>query len=110
MSKQQPLCVGILPVSKPLIVSDALYARLEQAAQARGMTVEQLLTDLSGALPPPPHAAQLRALSSGGLAPASLGAFADWIDPATDYEAIRRALARKQFSPSLSETIIAERG
>jgi len=97
-------------MSKLLTVSDALYAKLEQVAQARGLTVEQLLTDLCGTLPSPPQAALVRALSLGGLAPVSLGAFADLIDPAADYEAIRQALARKRFSPCLSETILTERG
>ena len=97
-------------MGKPVTVSDALYARLEQAAQARGLTVEQLLTDLCGTLPSPPQAALLQALSLGGLTPVPLGAFADLIDPTVDYEAVRQALERKRFSPALSETILAERG
>jgi len=102
--------VEIFFVGKPVTVSDALYARLEQAARARGCTVEQLLTDLCGALPSPTQAALLRALDSGGLSPVPLGVFADLIDPTADYEAIRQSLARKRFSPSLSDTILAERG
>jgi len=97
-------------MGKPVTVSDALYARLEQTVQARGLTVEQLLTDLCGTLPSPTQTALLQVLSIGGLTPAPLGAFADLIDPTVDYEAIRQALARKRFSPSLSETILAERG
>jgi hypothetical protein len=49
-------------------------------------------------------------LSRGGLTPAPVGAFVDLIDPTVDYDAVRQALARKRFSPSLSETILAERG
>jgi len=97
-------------MGKPVTVSDALYARLEQAAQARGLTVEQLFTNFCGALPSPTHVTLLRVLSLGGLTPVPLDAFADLIDPTVDYKAIRQALARKRFSPSLSETILAERG
>jgi hypothetical protein len=97
-------------MSRAVAVSDALYARLEHTAHARGVTIEQLLTELSQALPPPGQATMLDALRRGGLAPVAPEAFADLIDPTADYDAIRQALAQKCFASSLSDTILAERG
>ena len=91
-------------------VPASLYAKLERAAQTRGLTVAQLLTELSQPPPPPAQSAALRALNAGGFSPVSLEAFADLIDPDVDYEAVRRDLARKHFSPSLSETLLTVRG
>ena len=97
-------------MSKAIAVSDALYTKLEHAAHARGVTVEQLLTELSHALPSPSRAPLLDALQRGGLAPVAPEAFADLVDPTADYDAIRQALGQKRFAASLSDTILAERG
>jgi hypothetical protein len=95
-------------MSKAVAVSDTAYEKLAQAAQSRGVSIEQLLDDLSQGLPPRNHTAVIDVLNRGGLAPLSADAFTDLIDPAADYDAIRRALAQKSFT--LSDIILTERG
>jgi hypothetical protein len=99
--------LGVFAMSKAIAVSDVAYEKLAQAAQSRGVSIEQLLDDLSQRLPPRSQTAVIEVLSRGGLAPLSTDAFADLIDSTTDYNDIRRVLAQK--SMTLSETILAER-
>jgi len=99
-------------MSHTITVPDEVYARLQAAAQVRGLSVEVLLTDLTRQLSAPTsaHAKELAALAAGGLPASFPQSFADLIVPTLDYDAIRRDLASRTFSPPLSEIIIEDRG
>lgn len=83
-------------MSTTITIPEELYEKLRREAQARGLTVEGLKV--------------LEALSKGGLSPLTLDPFSDLIDPTVDYEAVRRELVDRNFTPSLSEITIADRG
>jgi hypothetical protein len=99
-------------MSHNITVSDEVYTNLQAAAQARGVSVEALLIEFTRQLSAPPttHSKELEALAAGGLPSSFPRAFADLIDPTLDYDAIRRDLAGRTFSPLLSEIIIEDRG
>ena len=95
-------------MSKAVAVSDTVYEKLARAAQSRGLSVEHFLDELSRSLVPPEPTTVVDALSRGGLLRVPADTFADLIDPAADYNAIRQSLAQQSFT--LSDTILAERG
>jgi hypothetical protein len=99
-------------MSQNIIVPDEIYAALQAAAQVRGLSIEAFLGEITGQLgaSTSAHSKELAALASGGLPTNFPQSFADLIDPTLDYDAIRRDLASRTFSPSLSEIIIEDRG
>jgi hypothetical protein len=95
-------------MSKAVAVSDTVHEKLERAAQIRGLSVEHFLDELSRSLVPTDQTTIRAALSRGGLPALPTDTFANLIDPAADYNALRQLLAYKSFT--LSDTTLTERG
>lgn len=99
-------------MSKTITIPEELYEKLGREARTRGLTIEGLLEQLGTSLSLSSSCPEevLEALKQGGLSPLTLDSFSTLIDPAIDYETVRRELGDRIFTPSLSEIIIADRG
>lgn len=99
-------------MSRTITITEEIYEKLSREAQVRGLTIEGLLEQIGmslGLTSPCPEEI-LEALRQGGLSPLTMDPFSDLIDLTIDYETVRRELADRTFTPSLSEIIIADRG